>query len=160
MIANAFNATVTNSNVTGATATVTFNGTQITYYAGFKNTRGIAAVSIDGGAETLIDLYVNDGTGFAAAAFTSPLLSVATHTLRVRITGTKNAASQDFIVSIDRFVVNARHADNHLAQTGRHHLRRSTCRNTTQRHGQRAGNFARTRPQRALSSPGDLTTKH
>jgi hypothetical protein len=64
-------------------------------------------ISIDGGPETMVDLYVNDAVGFCAAAYTSPLLSVGTHTLKVRVTGNKNAASQDKMISIDRFVTSA-----------------------------------------------------
>jgi hypothetical protein len=104
---NAFNGTVTNSSNTNDTAVVTFNATQITFYAGFKNNRGIAAISIDGGPETLVDLYANDAVGFCAAAYTSPLLTVGTHTMKVRVTGNRNSASQGTIVSIDRFVTSA-----------------------------------------------------
>ncbi|MDB5320798.1 MAG: hypothetical protein JWN40_2429 [Phycisphaerales bacterium] len=106
-LVNAYNGTVTNDTVAGDTATVTFTNTQITFYAGLKNTRGYCAVSIDNGPETLIDLYVNDGTGFCAAVYTSPLLTFATHTLKVRVTGTPDPVGGGNTVSIDRFVVAA-----------------------------------------------------
>jgi autotransporter-associated beta strand protein len=99
----AYNGTVTNSSSMNNTATVLFNGAQIKFYAGFKNSRGIAAVSIDGGPETMVDLYENDGTGDCLLAYTSPLLTPGSHTFTVRVTGTKDAASGGTIVSIDRF---------------------------------------------------------
>jgi autotransporter-associated beta strand protein len=100
---NAYNGTVTNSSTANNTATVQFNGAQIKFYGGLKNNRGIAAVSIDGGPETLIDLYENDGTGDCALVYTSPLLTPGLHTFMVRVTGTKDAASGGTIVSLDRF---------------------------------------------------------
>ena len=58
-------ATVTNSTTANNTATIMFNG-RILFYAGYKNSRGHRAVSIDGGPETFIDLYANHGVGFSA----------------------------------------------------------------------------------------------
>jgi hypothetical protein len=137
---NAFNGTVTNSSNTNDTAVVTFNATQITFYAGFKNTRGIAAISIDGGPETFVDLYANDAVGFCAAAYISPLLTVGTHTMKVRVTGNRNAASQGTIVSVDRFVTSAATPTitwPKPADIFRHRTRP----NPAQRHRQRAGTF-------------------
>lgn len=44
-------------NVTNDSVTFPFTGTSITYYATKGGSRGIAAVSIDGGSETTVDLY-------------------------------------------------------------------------------------------------------
>ncbi len=46
------------SNVTDASFTVTFNGTQIAWYGAKGPAKGTAAVSIDGGAETIADTSV------------------------------------------------------------------------------------------------------
>src|SRR5687768_15671435 len=49
-----YNKTMSYSNVAGAYVTITFDGKQVLWYTEKKNTHGIAAVSIDGGAETMI----------------------------------------------------------------------------------------------------------
>jgi autotransporter-associated beta strand protein len=103
MLRNAYNGTVTNSGTANNTATVLFNGLQIKFYGGLKNNRGIAAVSIDGGPETMIDLYENDGTGDCELVYTSPLVAPGLHTFVVRVTGMKDAASGGTTVSLDRF---------------------------------------------------------
>jgi hypothetical protein len=102
-LVNAFNGTITSSSATNSTATVLFKGVQIAFYAGEKNNRGIAAVSIDGGPETMIDLYANDSTGFCTLVYTSPVLAAGSHTFAVRVTNTKDANSGGTTVSIDRF---------------------------------------------------------
>ena len=62
---------------------------------------GIAAVSIDGGAETNIDLYLTPKTG-NVLVWTSPVLTVGSHTFKVRTTGTKNASSSGTTITLDR----------------------------------------------------------
>jgi autotransporter-associated beta strand protein len=104
-IVGAYNHTITSSRIANDSATVLFTGAQIDFYAGKLNTGGIAAISIDGGAESLIDLYANDATGFSALVYTSPLLTPGTHSLTVRVTGTKDANSLNTYVSLDRFDV-------------------------------------------------------
>lgn len=85
----------------GDYVTLKFTGTQISYHAVTDNKHGIAAVSIDGGPEILIDLYSPDRHG-DVAVWTSPVLSAGTHTLKVRVTGDKNPASGNTYVTIDR----------------------------------------------------------
>jgi methionine-rich copper-binding protein CopC/uncharacterized membrane protein len=106
-ILNAFGGTVTNSLATNDTATVTFTGTQITFYAGEKTNRGFAGISIDGGSETQVDLYstANNGNGTSLPVYTSPILSAGSHAIQVRVTGTKDPTGNGTTVSIDRFVV-------------------------------------------------------
>jgi hypothetical protein len=101
-IPNAYNGTVSNSSTTNDFATITFVGTQIKFYAGERNNRGIAAISIDGGPETNVDLYSATDAG-DVLVYTSAVLSPGTHTLKIRVTGTHNASSSGTIVSIDRF---------------------------------------------------------
>ncbi|MEV0531447.1 RICIN domain-containing protein [Kitasatospora sp. NPDC050463] len=92
------------SNVTGDTATLSFTGTTVTLHAVTAPSHGIAAVSIDGGTEVLVDEYSAARTG-DAAVWTSPRLSSGTHTIRVRVTGSRQAASTGNWVTIDRFDV-------------------------------------------------------
>ena len=76
---------------------------QVSWYGAVGPTGGIAAVSVDGGTETNVDTYA------AVAAqnqllYTSATLAVNSHTLRVRVTGTKNASSTGYTIVADRFV--------------------------------------------------------
>jgi hypothetical protein len=86
---------------------VTFSGTQVSFYGGVNTTTGIAALSLDGGSETLVDTY-NQGNGFGDGSdqgnvliWTSSILSSGQHTLKIRVTGNKNAASSDSWVATD-----------------------------------------------------------
>jgi hypothetical protein len=71
---------------------VRFNGTQISLFGRKNPGHGIAAVSIDSGAETSADFYAaTEAT--QALVYASPTLTSGSHVLKVRVTGTKNAAS-------------------------------------------------------------------
>ena len=89
------------SSVANASYQVPFTGTQVKLFGGQAPTHGIAAVSIDGGAEVLVDTY-------AAARkdneliWTSPVLQAGSHTLKVRATGAKNASASGNFVTADR----------------------------------------------------------
>ncbi|GAA3516475.1 family 43 glycosylhydrolase [Actinocatenispora rupis] len=85
----------------GDTATFTFTGTRIALLSVRDTNYGLAAVSVDGGAETTIDLYSANRTG-EQLNYLSPALSPGTHTLRVRNTGQRNASSTGTLVEIDR----------------------------------------------------------
>ena len=95
---------------TGRTATLAFTGTQVTYHAVTAAHHGIAAVSIDGGAESLVDLYSVTKAG-DVPVWTSPALPPGDHTLRVRVFGSRNPASTGTGVTIDRAVVRTDPAD-------------------------------------------------
>jgi GH43 family beta-xylosidase len=89
------------SNSVNANYQVRFNGRQIRLYGAKANNHGIAAVSIDGGTEVNVDFYAatrSDNT----LLWTSPMLAVGNHTLRVRVTGTRNASSSNTFVTGDR----------------------------------------------------------
>src|SRR5262249_36078779 len=100
-IVGSFNGTVSYTDTTNDFVTVSFTGTQIKLYIARRNNRGIAAVSIDGGAETNIDEYGAQDAG-NVLVYTSPVLAPGVHTLKVRNTGTHNAASGGFRVDVDR----------------------------------------------------------
>jgi len=83
---------------------LSFVGTGVTLHAVTDSSHGIAAVSIDGGAETMVDEYSASRIG-DVPVWTSPRLSSGTHTIRVRVTGTKQSASTNDWVTVDRFEV-------------------------------------------------------
>jgi mannan endo-1,4-beta-mannosidase len=89
------------SAVAGATATLAFTGTRVTYRGVTAGHHGIAAVSVDGGAEVMIDLYRPTKTG-DMPLWTSPVLAPGDHTLRVRVTGARNPAAASTEVTLDR----------------------------------------------------------
>jgi endoglucanase len=89
------------SDVSGSTFSITFTGTSLALYSSRAPYHGIAAVSVDGGPESDVDLY--DATRVdQALVFTTTTLANATHTVRVRVTGRKNPASSESIVNADR----------------------------------------------------------
>ena len=89
------------SAVTGRTATLSFTGVQISYHGVTASHHGIVAVSIDDGPETMIDLYRTTKTG-DVLLWTSPIMPRGSHTLRIRVTGTRNPASTGTGVTLDR----------------------------------------------------------
>jgi hypothetical protein len=89
------------SGSANATATYTFVGTQIALLSVRDSGNGIAAISIDGGAEKMADYYAPIRQG-EQLNYLSPHLSYGSHTLQVRVTGDKNPSSSGIAISIDR----------------------------------------------------------
>ncbi len=88
------------SNTTGDTTSVAFIGTGITLYSSLDANNGIASVSIDGGPATLVDTY---GAGQCnVPIYASSALASGSHTMTVRVTGTKNANAAATYIAIDR----------------------------------------------------------
>ena len=89
------------SNNTNDSYTVNFSGTQALVYGAKNNNHGIAAYSIDGGAETEVDLYsaTRSDNSFL---FASPTLTKGQHTLKVRVSGRKNPSATAYVVPADR----------------------------------------------------------
>jgi hypothetical protein len=87
-----------------------FIGTQVVVHGGHNNDRGIAALAICDGtgadctSEVLVDLYAAPANS-DHAYWTSPLLPLGQHTLELRATHTKNAASSGFGVGFDYVTV-------------------------------------------------------
>ena len=92
------------SNAVNATYQVAFNGTQIKLYTSRAPLNGKAAIAIDGGTETIVDLYAPNASG-NQLVYTSPVLSSGAHTLRVRVTGSQNPSASGSYVSADRVEV-------------------------------------------------------
>lgn len=92
------------SNTTGDYFTFQFSGQQARVYASMAPNGGILAFSVDNGAETYFDSYaamrVDD-----VFLFATPTLGHGNHTLKVRVTGLKNAASSGYNVPTDRIDV-------------------------------------------------------
>jgi hypothetical protein len=89
------------SNVTNNFYQVDFSGTQVKIYTKKSPGGGIAAVSIDGGAETDVDHYAATATQ-QQLVYTSPTLAAGNHTIKVRVKGTKNALAANYYVNADR----------------------------------------------------------
>ena len=82
-------------------ATIAFTGTQVKLYTDTKYDRGFAAISVDSGTETRVDMYSASAAG-DVLAYTSPSLSPGNHTLRVRDTGARDPHSTGTKVAVDR----------------------------------------------------------
>ncbi|HEX8226606.1 MAG TPA: dockerin type I domain-containing protein [Candidatus Saccharimonadales bacterium] len=89
------------SRSAGSTYALTFTGTQAKIYASKAPQHGILAVGVDGGAESLVDLYAATRAD-QQLVYTSPTLTSGSHTITARVTGTKNAAATDTVVNADR----------------------------------------------------------
>ncbi|MCD9879953.1 RICIN domain-containing protein [Streptomyces guryensis] len=92
------------SKAAGDTATLSFVGTGITLHAVTGPNHGIVGVSVDGGAESLVDEYSAARTG-DVSIWTSPRLASGTHTIRVRVTGDQRSAATDHYGVVDRFEI-------------------------------------------------------
>jgi len=79
---------------------VRFYGTQIEVYAPTAPNHGIAAHSIDGGNETIVDYY-SSSRYEQALVYSSPPLQQGNHMLRVRVTGTQNSNSSGAAIVAD-----------------------------------------------------------
>jgi beta-glucanase (GH16 family) len=78
-----------------------FTGARLDLYGAKAPNHGIAAVSIDGGAETLVDCFAPKRID-KALLWSSPSLAGANHVLGVRVTGTKNPRSIGLAIPADR----------------------------------------------------------
>ncbi|MBB6672524.1 hypothetical protein [Cohnella nanjingensis] len=94
------------SSEPGAYYTMIFAGQGFQLYGSRGSFFGIAAISVDGGPETMVDLY--SGSYYRkdnVLLYTSPTLPSGNHTLKVRVTGTANLDSDNVYVSADRIEV-------------------------------------------------------
>jgi GDSL-like Lipase/Acylhydrolase family len=91
------------TNETNASYEVKFYGSQAQLFSISNPWGGIAGVSVDGGAEQLIDTYGTDWRN--RSFFKTDVLATGEHTIRVRVTGQRNAASGDHMIAIDRLEV-------------------------------------------------------
>ncbi|MEU8020299.1 family 20 glycosylhydrolase [Micromonospora parva] len=83
---------------------VRFNGNRIKLFAARAANHGRAGVSIDGGPETVVDLYSPTRVD-QAMVFTSGQLAQGPHVLRVRVLNSKNASSSGTAITADKVEV-------------------------------------------------------
>ncbi len=93
------------SPTAGATATLTFTGTGVRWI-GFPCERcGIADVLIDGARVATVDTFDPSRPSFSRAIYTSPRLSLGSHTIVIEVTGIANRSSAGAFVLVDAFDV-------------------------------------------------------
>jgi hypothetical protein len=88
----------------GASATLTFNGTGLTWIATTGPYCGKAQISLDGGTAVVVDLFSSRARNQRAVYSTGTLPS-GTHTLQIAWTGQKNLLSKGNSVEIDALYV-------------------------------------------------------
>lgn len=93
------------SATTGATARITVTGTRIVLYGSKAPWHGIATLTIDGTVRATVDYYAAARQD-NVALYTSPTLAAGSHTATLTVTGTKNPAATDVVVTLDRIVAN------------------------------------------------------
>jgi hypothetical protein len=79
----------------GSFYTVPFTGTQARVYGSMGPSQNIIAYSVDGGAETDVDLYAATSSS-NVLVYATPTLSSGAHALKVRVTGLKNSHATAF----------------------------------------------------------------
>jgi hypothetical protein len=88
----------------GATATFAFTGTAVDWITAYGPSLGRAAVSVDGGSSTTVDLYrATASWGVVGRSFSG--LASGSHTISVRVLGTRNALSTGKTAVVDAFRV-------------------------------------------------------
>jgi len=92
--------TVKQSSTIGDSASFTFTGSSITWYATKDSSQGIAEVWIDGVKKADVDLYSNTVEN-KQAVFSIQGLSYGTHTVEIKVTSNKNDGSSGYSVNID-----------------------------------------------------------
>lgn len=99
-----YNNTVQFSSAVNSTLVTRFTGTKIEWIHEQDKHLGIAAISIDNGPETMVDTY-NATNLKQQSKYTSPVLTQGLHTVKLRVTGTKNAAATGAYVVHDAWKV-------------------------------------------------------
>jgi subtilisin family serine protease len=94
---------VDKSTATAASATYAFTGSGVGFVSTRGAGRGIAQLWLDGAKVATIDLYAAS-VAPARLVWASGVLPNTTHTLQVRVTGTKNAAASNVRIDTDAFV--------------------------------------------------------
>ena len=94
---------VKKSTNTGATATYSFTGSGVAFVSTLAAGRGIAEVWLDGVKVNTVDLYAAT-TQPARVVWASGVLANTSHTVRIRVTGTKNGAATSVRVDVDAFL--------------------------------------------------------
>jgi hypothetical protein len=91
--------TATTSATTGAQATLGFVGTEVRWVGLRGPQTGIARVYLDGSFDAEVDTYAPTET--QAVVYTTTGLAAGRHTLRIDVTGARNAASTGSFIVVD-----------------------------------------------------------
>ncbi len=84
----------------GATVTIPFRGTSLTWVTKTARDLGIASVSVDGGAPVQVDLY-SPLTAYKQKVFSTGYLADGLHWVKISHTGTRNTKSVGHAITID-----------------------------------------------------------
>ena len=95
-----FDGTANWSYTGGATATISFTGTEIGLHAVDDVDQGYMTISVDGGTPTTIDDYapIRNASG---VVWTSPFLTSGSHTITITVTGTHDSNSSGNNIALD-----------------------------------------------------------
>ena len=91
------------ATASGARAKLTFTGGAASFVATVSSARGMCEVWIDGQLVTTLDTY-STLTGKHQIVYSTPRLAYGSHTIEIRVTGTKRAASSSARVDVDAFL--------------------------------------------------------
>jgi hypothetical protein len=103
------------STVAGASASVTFTGTSVTWIGRRNRGGGIALVRVDGGPAIEVDLFARPNE-IRTNILTLNGLSDGKHTLTIEVTGRQNPLADSNVVVVDAFDVQAQIVS-HLQET-------------------------------------------
>ncbi len=95
--------TLTYSNIPGATASLAFYGSAVTYVYTCAFNRGIVDVLVDGLLKDRIDPYSADTRWKSRARYDG--LGSGVHTIQIRVTGQRNPKAADCFADLDSFIV-------------------------------------------------------
>jgi hypothetical protein len=90
--------------LTGASVTVNFTGTYLSWIGIKGPLYGIASVSVDGGTAQPVDLY-SPSSVFKTSVWNTGTLASGTHTVKITWTGTKNPSATNTYIGVDAFDV-------------------------------------------------------
>lgn len=92
------------STETDAYFEAVFNGAQVSVITSTAAHHGQMSVSIDGGEEVIVDTYSNPRSN-EHKVWSSPNLGYGTHTIKIRVTGEKNASSSGTVIAADQLQI-------------------------------------------------------
>jgi hypothetical protein len=88
------------ASASGASVTISFNGTWLGLIARTGPNYGRASISVDGGGSSLVDLY-SSAVVNQRQVWATPALAAGNHTVRILYSGSRNAASTGTTINID-----------------------------------------------------------
>lgn len=95
---------VRRSNVADSSATLTFDGTGVALMSARGANRGLAELWLDGEKVATVDLYASSLQS-GRVVWASERLQSGTHTLEVRVLGSKSGSSSGYRVDVDAFLI-------------------------------------------------------